>query len=581
MNDTNAIKDRIDVVDFLSEYIQLKQAGANWKARCPFHNEKSPSFMASREKQIWHCFGCGEGGDIFSFLQKIEGVEFVEALTILAERAGVAIEVRGSSGPDKDTKTRLRDILKTSANFFHAILESSEASAQAREYLERRGVNKESIEKWMIGFIPEQSWSALTDFLTKKKGYGVEECVAAGVTRRSDKGRHFDGFRGRIMFPISDVHGSIVGFTGRLLEEKEGVGKYVNTPETVLFDKGRLVYGLHLAKQAAKQSGYFVVAEGQMDVIAAHQIGMKNVVAASGTALTTAQIQLLKRYTPQIRMAFDNDAAGERAAKRGIDLAVEAGLDVRVIVIPDGAGDDPDDCIQKNPEVWEKSVESAKPVFQYYIDRYVTGEVRRDPQKLGQVSTLLATELARVSDPVVADFWAQKISSSLGTSIESVKKKASQMRGGRRQQPTHEQQPVSVPIVQPVDRFTRLSQYALCIFATNESLLANHHVDPLVFVTDADRALYTFLRERYTNADAPEETQHREYLAIIELLATEKLFGFTDDKIEQELHTAVTELKKHQLGQQQKILMLEIERAESRGDHALAAELTQKYQDLN
>ncbi len=585
MTDTSQIKERIDVVDFLSEYLQLKQAGANWKGNCPFHNEKTPSFMVSREKQMWHCFGCGKGGDIFEFLMEMEGMEFVEALKVLAERAGIEISFSGGgSGVSADKKTRLREINSLATKFFQKVLKESSASVEARTYLENRGVSQEMIEQFQVGFIPELSWTVLTDFLVKKKGFGIEECYEAGTTKRSQQGRYFDSFRGRVMFPIFDVHNSVVGFTGRLLKEKEGVGKYINTPETPLFDKSRLVYGLNFAKQEAKQKGYLVVAEGQLDVISAHQIGMTNVVAASGTALTQHHIQILKRYVPQIRVAFDSDSAGERAAKRGIDLALEAGLDVKVITIPPDAGDDPDDCIQKNPQVWRDAVENAEPVFDYYINRYVTSEVRGNSQKLKQVSDLLADELSRVGDPVVADFWAQKISGALGTSVESVKNKAVQMSA---QKNKYSRQDSGAPNGAPsevfqekkvLSRAEKLSQYIMCIFVKMPELTKECAVDPLQLASEQDRLLYSFLTNDYNEQHG--DSSISSYKEVIELLASEKLFGFSEKEIKQELQTAIAELAKLWQKQQQQVLLFEIKQAEERGDNTLAAELTQKYHEL-
>ncbi len=592
MNDIAQIKDRLDVVELLSEYLQLKQAGANWKGLCPFHNEKTPSFMVSREKQIWHCFGCGKGGDIFEFIQEIEGMEFVEALTVLAQRAGVTLQRDGSYSKEAtDKRNRLREVLSLAAQFYHTVLRDSDAAQEARAYLERRGVNQNMIEQFQIGFIPEpkDSWTVLTDFLTKKKGYGVEECIAAGISKRNDRGRVYDTFRARVMFPLCDVHGSVVGFTGRLLQDQDGVGKYVNTPQTELFDKSQVLYGLHFAKQSAKQAGYFVLVEGQLDVIAAHQIGMSNVVAASGTALTDRHVQILKRYVPQIRVAFDNDSAGERAAKHGIDLALEVGLDVRVIQIPEDAGEDPDACIQRDPDVWKQVVQQAKPVFEYYIDRYVTPEVRSDPQQLRQVSDMLAQELARISDPVLVDFWAQKISIALGASIESVKQKA-QLSAKKKQRYTTNTTPVKTPSTPPAKktRGEKLGQYLLMILVKAPELIAQEQLDPMVFVSAKDQQLYRYLQAQYTSNQHHESdttdrnvSEIKNHLAAIELLAQEKLFTFSQEQLLNEFTTARQELTKLWQQYQRDLLTQEIRAAEDRGDHERAEELIQAYQAIS
>ena len=589
MDDVQTIKDRLDIVEFIHEYVPLKQAGANWKAPCPFHGEKTPSFMVSREKQIWHCFGCGKGGDLFSFLEEMEGMSFVETLQVLAQRAGVELSRQVRSSHTADNKSRLREVLEMSTKFFQLVLTNSEAGEVARQYVKRRGVSEEIQQQFQIGYVPEASWTGLTDFLTKKKGFGVEECIAAGVSKRSEKGRVYDAFRGRVMFPLWDVHGSVVGFTGRLLEEKEGVGKYVNTTQTPLFDKSRVVYALHKAKQAAKQAKYFVLVEGQLDVIAAHQAGMTNVVAASGTALTNDHVRLLKRYAPELRMAFDSDIAGERAAKRGIDLAIEAGLEVKVITIPDGAGDDPDDCIQKDPAVWTSAVEQAKPVFEYYIERYVTADVFTEPQKLRQVGDLLAGELARISDPIVADFWAQKVAAALRTDVGTIKDKIVQLQKSARpktsgQKDSARQTPQRTSKTRT--RQVKLSEYVLAMLSARPDLRKKQSVQAQWFAQE-HQELYKFLASEYTNGNSNSiepRAQHNSTIArqvaTVQLLADEKLFGFSDEQLFREYATAVAELHKLFTQQQKEVLMQEIRSAEQQGDNARAAELIQVYQQL-
>lgn len=375
--DIQAIKDRIDIVQFIGEYLPMKKAGANWKAVCPFHNEKSPSFMVHPEKQIWHCFGCGKGGDIFTFVQEMESLEFIEALKLLAKRAGVEVKLdRGES--NQSQRNRLLEINSMAAYFFHHVLLELPGAENARHYLDDRQLKKQTILDWQVGYAPDQ-WELLTKYLLKK-GFGIDDLVLSGLTIKREgadarTGRGFyDRFRGRIMFPICDPHANVVGFTGRILVETENSGgKYVNTPETLLYEKSRILYGIQRAKTEIKSKDLAVLVEGQMDVIACHQAGMTNVVAASGTALTFEQIKLLKRYTNNIAMAFDADSAGERAGKRGIQIAVEEGMKVKVIVIPAGAGKDADECLKKNPQVWFEAVQSAQDVMDWYFNITLRG----------------------------------------------------------------------------------------------------------------------------------------------------------------------------------------------------------------
>src|SRR3989339_70222 len=344
MADTQLIKEKLDIVQTIQEYVPLKKAGIYYKAPCPFHREKTPSFMVNAEKQIWKCFGCSKGGDIFSFIQEMEGLDFPEALKLLADRAGVKIDSYRSE-IDKSQKNRILDINQKAASFFHHILTEMEGANGAREYLDKRGLTKETIEKWQIGFVPDQ-WDLLTKYFLKK-GIGIDDLVVAGLVIKKDVARagqgFYDRFRGRIMFPIWDVHGNVVGFTGRVLVETENSGgKYMNTPQTLVYDKSRVIYGLDKAKTEIKAQDQVVLVEGQMDVVACHQAGMKNVVASSGTALTLEQIKLLKRYSSNIAMAFDGDSAGVAAAKRGVNIALGEGLNVKTIRIPEGKGKDPD-----------------------------------------------------------------------------------------------------------------------------------------------------------------------------------------------------------------------------------------------
>lgn len=417
MADTQAIKDRVDIVALIQEYVPLKKAGANWKANCPFHHEKSPSFMVQPEKQIWHCFGCGKGGDIFSFIQEIEGIEFIEALKLLGKRAGVEVDTRVSA-LESSERSRLQEVVSAATSFFHHFLLEIPAAEPARAYLAKRGVTKESIEEWQVGFAPDQ-WDLLTKYLLKK-GFGLDDLVKSGLTIKRDNadtksGRGFyDRFRGRVMFPLCDAHGTCVGFTGRILvETPESGGKYVNSPQSPLYDKSRVLYGLSNAKSEIKKQDLVVLVEGQMDVIACHQHGFKNVVAASGTALTNEQIKLIKRYTNNIAMAFDADEAGENAGRRGIDVAVENGLHVKVIQIPAGAGKDADEVLKKNPAVWQECIKNAEEVMTWYLAQVQKKYNFKDPRQKQTAAEILATQLSKIPLNIEKDDWLKKISAAL------------------------------------------------------------------------------------------------------------------------------------------------------------------------
>ncbi|MDO8261071.1 MAG: DNA primase, partial [Candidatus Magasanikbacteria bacterium] len=366
MQPSEEIKAKLDIVDVIRDYVPLKPAGVNFRACCPFHREKSPSFVVSPEKQIFHCFGCGKGGDIFSFVTQIEGIEFVEALRMLAQKAGVTLQ--RIDPKINSEKNKVLDIIDLSRKYFHHILRNNKEAQAARDYLKKRGLKDETIDEWQIGYSLD-SWDGLLQALLAR-GYKEAEILKSGmIIKKENTNKHYDRFRDRIMFPINDVNGSTVAFTARINPAKEAtdkMGKYINSPQTMVYDKSKILFGLDRAKLEIKANDSVIITEGQMDVISSHQAGFKNVVASSGTALTTEQIILIKRFTNNISLAFDHDAAGAMAADRGIKEAMQADMNIKVIEIPNGK--DPDECIKNNPADFERAVKNAKAMMQYYFD---------------------------------------------------------------------------------------------------------------------------------------------------------------------------------------------------------------------
>ena len=359
---TDEIKSKLSVEEVLSGYMQMQRAGRNFKAKCPFHNEKTPSFMISPERQTWHCFGCNEGGDIFTFIMKIEGIEFYDALKLLAERAGVQIK---SHNPTNDSKKKnVFEIIEISRNFFQECLKIKNGKL-ALKYLQDRGLTKDIIEKFQLGYAPD-SWDLLSNFL-EKKGFSKVDIAATGMTVKKDRGGYYDRFRNRIMFPINNIGGQTIGFSSRVMPgADESQAKYINTPETLIYNKSRVLYGLDKAKTQIRQKDLCIMVEGNMDVIASFQAEVENVVATSGTALTSEQIKIIKRYTKNIAFSFDMDSAGIKAANRGIEMALAEDMSVNIITIPEGK--DPADCVKNNPELWEKTVQNPKLIMEFYFD---------------------------------------------------------------------------------------------------------------------------------------------------------------------------------------------------------------------
>ncbi|MBI5816841.1 MAG: DNA primase, partial [Candidatus Yonathbacteria bacterium] len=372
------IKSKLSIIDVVGSYIKLERAGSNFKARCPFHNEKTASFFISPSRETYHCFGCNRGGDILSFVQEIEGIDFRAALGLLADRAGVRITV-SEPGVDRE-REKIFAVLEEATRFFSSHLLNNK---EAHEYLLNRGVTEETIKNFRIGYAPD-GWRVLSEFL-QQKGFTPEHLLKAGLSIKSEKAKsayggspdaqsafrgYYDRFRGRVMFPIADSSGKIVGFSGRILpgiEQGDALkqAKYVNSPETEVFHKSRVLYGFDKAKQAIRKENAAVLVEGQMDLVLSHQSGVTNTVASSGTALTRDHLILIKRLADTLVIAFDADEAGLSASKKGVDLALSEGFDVRVAEIPSGL--DPADMAMKDPEGWKKSVENARHIIDFYL----------------------------------------------------------------------------------------------------------------------------------------------------------------------------------------------------------------------
>ncbi len=411
------IKDKLDIVDVVGSYLKLQKTGINLRAPCPFHSEKKPSFFVSPARQSFKCFGCGEQGSIFDFVMKIEGIEFGDALKILAQRAGVELK---SLRPElKTERQRLYEICELASKFFEKQLASS-AGREVKKYLLKRGLTKDSIRKWRLGYAPGPglkktgSWRNLSDFLVGK-GYSREEIVKAGLAVVPEKGgTPYDRFRQRIIFPVFDFNSQVIGFGGRVLEGSEETAKYINTPNTLLYDKSRVVYGLNFAKVEVRKKDFSILTEGYTDAILVHQAGFANAVASSGTALTPFHLRILKRYSNKLLLALDMDVAGDMATKKGIDLAQKEGFEIKVIEIPQGK--DPAEFIAKNPKKWQKLVETARDIMTFYFENALTKFDSKTPQGKKEISQLLLPRLKDIANKIVQAHWVQKLADSLGVS---------------------------------------------------------------------------------------------------------------------------------------------------------------------
>lgn len=368
------IKSKLDIVTLVSSYVKLEKAGGNFKGRCPFHNEKTPSFFVSPDRGNYYCFGCQAKGDIFTFVQEFEGLDFIGALKVLALKAGVKLEQFEKT--QRTEKDNLYSILDLATFFFQKKLSENK---EAEAYLLKRGVSEETIKEFRVGFAPKE-WRSLHDFLLDR-GVKVEDMKAVGLVKQKEGEQVFyDTFRGRVMFPISDSSGRIVGFSGRILVPDQNSPKYLNSPETVLFNKSETLFGLDKAKKDIRLRDYFILVEGQMDLIMLHQIGFKNTVASSGTALTTSHLNRLKRLSNRIIMAYDGDEAGFMAANRSATLALSLGMELKVAEFPKGK--DPADLAKENPELLKDSIKNSKHIIDFYTDNLINKGL--DGRELGE-----------------------------------------------------------------------------------------------------------------------------------------------------------------------------------------------------
>ena len=466
MGDIEEVKSRLNIVDIIGAKVQLKKTGRHFKALCPFHGEKTPSFIVSPERQIWKCFGCGRGGSVIDFVMEYEHMDFAEALEELAAKAGVKLERRTAETPEAKTKQQIYAVNHLASEYYQYLLTKHGLGEKARSYLKQRGVTDRAIKTFGLGYSPN-SWDALGKFL-RKKGYEPRLLEQAGLVIASVRGG-YDRFRGRVMFTLRDHRGNVAGFSGRLLDQDKGLpagrqeAKYINTQETPVYSKSNILYGLDVTRDAIVKANVAILMEGEFDVISSFENGISNVVAIKGSALTEGHVHLLRRFTERLIFALDSDMAGDSAARRGIEIADRAGLDMRVVVTP--GGKDPDEAVRENQGSFKKAIEKAIPIYDYFL-RSAAG--RFDPTTVfgkRKISDELLPILATIENVIVQSHYIKKLAGVLDTSVEAVSEGLRRSTSSR----VKKNEGIAKPKETPVTRSEKLALYILALILQGDT----------------------------------------------------------------------------------------------------------------
>ncbi len=589
MSVVDDVKSKIDIVDVIGSYVTLKKAGRNFKALCPFHNEKTPSFIVFPDQGTWHCFGaCGTGGDVFTFLMKRENIDFGEALRRLAQRAGVEL-IREGPGEDVERK-RLRELLATAAAHYHNLLKNHPAAQAAREYVAQRHLKPETVEMFELGFALDD-WHAMESFLVNQ-GFAVRDIEAAGLIVPHEGGGRYDRFRGRLMFPIRNRNGEVIGFGARTLTGEEP--KYLNSPQTPLFDKSGTLYGLDLAKEAIRQQNLAIIVEGYMDVIGAHQGGFKNVVASLGTALTEKQLGLLKRLTNRYALALDPDAAGEEATKRGLEIArnaldrktvpvplgagligFEERLEAELLVIPMPPGKDPDELIYDDPQQWSELTAHPEPLVDFYF-RVLTQDLDLKTARDKSLAVKRLVPIIReIGNPVQRTHYTQQLARLVQAPEQMI---AQQVDANQRIVPRPAEAETLAQRAMP-----RLEEYLLTlVLHTPEHLARIEFLDAEDFAPAECRALFTALREYWTpselfDREAFRVTLDESLVALHDHLISQELPALSEPELAREIENAAHRLQiqhdKTELAQIQVILRDQFEKLSAETERGLFARI--------
>jgi len=593
MNQSEEIKSKLDIVEVIREYVPAKAVGANFQALCPFHNEKTPSFVISPEKQIWHCFGCGRGGDVFTFVMEKEGLGFMETLRLLAPKAGVTLKHEDPEAYSQ--RNRLMDILELAGKYYAHILTTAPGK-NAKEYLLQRGLSEETITTWQLGYSPD-AWDNLYNFLKQRpvegKKYTDEEIFLAGLIIKKEGGRgYYDRFRDRIMFPIWDVNNNIVAFTARVnpaKEKTEKMGKYINSPQTQVYNKSRVLFALNKAKTAIRQGEAAIVVEGQMDAITCHQHGFNNVVASSGTALTTEQVMLIKRFTDNVALLFDMDDAGQLAADRGIKECLANEINLKIIILPHGK--DPDECLKNNPADFSLAVTSAKPMLEYYFEKISAGLDLSQLANKQLVTKKMLAMIYLVHNRLEQDFWLKKLSEATEVKEALLRENLEKLNVGAGVVIKKDMAPK--PAVEIVSREDKLAELLLALLVKFPEFISYCSSNlELEFISDEALAqFYKNLIIHYNKSASLDYENFRAYLMELGagggklldklvLLSEKDFYDYESNQVKAEIINIISELKKYGRSKKNQKLQQAIAQAEKEGDQEKLAVLMDELNNL-
>jgi DNA primase len=583
MDQVAQIREKIDIITFLSEFIPLKKAGRNFKAPCPFHQEKSPSFVVSPDRQIWHCFGCGKGGDVYSFLMEYEHIEFPEALRTLAQRAGIELVQDRQFAGTNTKKEQIYKINAASAEFYHYVLTKHPAGKKALSYLEKRGVNPKVIETFKIGFAP-RTGSVLTRYLVGKKKFARDDILDAGIATQRGAALS-DFFFNRLIFPLSDHRDNIIGFSGRVLDEVSSGPKYINTRETLVYHKGEVFFGLNITKEAIRKENKAILVEGEFDVMTCFEHGVPNVIAIKGTALTEMQVTLISRFAEKIAICFDGDAAGQMALRRSLPLIEKKGLTTSVIVLP--GGKDPDEAIKQSGETaFQIAVKNDINIYDYLLKTTLERFDTTLPSGKKAVSDELLPVFAGIDNEIIKEHYLKKLSTELDTTLESIQKELD------RKKTRQQEEVIKITKKEKKERVEIIEEYLLALILQSDTPndVIPHAYQILKDVLDQQRAgqkIIKYLSDFSEQTESFDPKKFSSFLPAELLQAYDQallfpLPSFQDkEKERKEIEKTSLELKEVYIRQKLQQLSLEIKKAEKTNENEDELDVLKgKYSEL-